>query len=61
MESKIIRAEEVAKTKNQSNNVDKIYKIHTCAIPYSETAATLAAKAIKSLCSDRKIEDLNYI
>ena len=50
-----------AKTKNQSNNVDKIYKIHTCAIPYSETAATLAAKAIKSLCSDRKIEDLNYI
>lgn len=50
-----------SKIKNKSNNVDKIYKIHTAKIPYSEAAATLSAKVIKSLCSDKRLGDLNYI
>ena len=50
-----------SKIQNQSNNADKIYKIHTAPIPYSEAAATLSAKVIKNLCSDRRLGDLNYI
>ena len=50
-----------ASKSKQKNDNNKIYKIHTAPIPYSEAPATLSARIIKNLCSDRKIGDLNYI
>lgn len=50
-----------SKIKNRSDSGDKIYKIHTAKIPFSEAFATLSTKVIKRLCSDKRLGDLSYI